>query len=207
MSFRRRPLAHLPARGRPALRAACAAALMLSGCLSGCGDNDSGGSSQAGFVKGDDGFDTVPVAARKPAPAIDGRTTHGDPLNIADYKGKVVVLNIWGSWCGPCIAEAPGFAEVAEENRSKGVQFVGINTRDSSTAQAISFEERHELPYPSLFDPSGKLMLRFPKGSLNPQFLPSTIVVDRHGRTAARAIGPLGEQQLRKMIQPLTAED
>ncbi|MER7396837.1 TlpA disulfide reductase family protein [Streptomyces sp. NPDC000151] len=201
MTFRSRPFTRPATRGLTALLAACAAALALTGC----GDKNSGGGSRAGFIKGQDGFDTVPAADRKPAPDIRGTTTRGKPLNIDDYRGKVVVLNIWGSWCGPCIAEAPHFAKVAEETRSKGVQFVGINTRDSSTSQAVGFEETHKMPYPSLFDPSGKLMLRFPKGSLNPQFLPSTIAIDRRGRTAARAIGPLGERQLREMLKPLIA--
>ncbi len=62
------------------------------------------------------------------------------------------------------------------------------------------------MPYPSLFDPTGKLMLRFPKGSLNPQAIPSTIAVDRQGKIAARSIGPLSEDELRKMLQPLIDE-
>ncbi|WP_052866092.1 TlpA family protein disulfide reductase [Streptomyces niger] len=185
-----------------ALLATCAAGSLLSGCAD--GGSDSADGARPEFVRGKDGFDAVPVSDRTPAPAIDGRTTRGKNLDLDDYRGKVVVLNIWGSWCGPCDAEAPDFAKVARESRGKGVQFVGINTRDGSTAQAVAFEEQHKMPYPSLFDPAGKLMLRFPKGSVNPQLIPTTLVIDRQGRLAARAIGPVGAQQLRTALQPLT---
>lgn len=191
-------------RRRILLFAAGAAAASL--CLSACGDGASGGSAQTRFVQGKDGVDTVKKADRQPAPDLSGETTTGKQLDVADYKGKVVILNVWGSWCGPCIAEAPNFAKVAKETQGKGVQFLGINTRDSQKSQATSFEEEHKVPYPSLFDPTGRLMLRFPKGSLNPQSIPSTIAIDRHGKIAARSIGPLTEDELRSMVKPLIAE-
>ncbi|MEU5213950.1 TlpA disulfide reductase family protein [Streptomyces sp. NPDC020742] len=189
---------------RLALFAAGAAAASLT--LSACGDGASGGSAQTRFVPGKDGIATVKEADRQPAPELSGETTTGKKLDVGDYKGKVVILNVWGSWCGPCIAEADNFTKVARETQGKGVQFIGINTRDSEKSQATSFEEEHKVPYPSLFDPTGKLMLRFPKGSLNPQSIPSTIAVDRQGRIAARSIGPLTEDELRAMVKPLIAE-
>ncbi|MFD7102163.1 TlpA family protein disulfide reductase [Streptomyces celluloflavus] len=191
-------------RRRVTLLAAGAAAASLT--LSACGEGASGGSAQTQFVQGKDGIDTVAKAERKPVPELSGETTTGKKLAVADYKGKVVILNIWGSWCGPCIGEAPNFAKVANETKDKGVQFIGINTRDAEKSQAVTFEEEHKVPYPSLFDPAGKLMLRFPKGSLNPQSIPTTIAVDRQGKIAARSIGPLTEDDLRKMVDPLIAE-
>jgi peroxiredoxin len=194
----------ITSRSRVTLLAAGAAAMSL--VLSACGDGTSGGSSQTRFVQGKNGVATVEKADRQPAPDLSGETTKGKQLDIADYKGEVVVLNVWGSWCAPCSAEAPNFTKVANDTKGKGVQFVGINTRDSEKSQANSFEEQHKVPYPSLFDPTGKLMLRFPKGSINPQSIPSTIAVDRHGKIAARSIGALTEDGLRKMIAPLIAE-
>ncbi|MFE1172170.1 TlpA family protein disulfide reductase [Streptomyces sp. NPDC058773] len=194
----------LTSRRRVALLAAGTAAVALT--LSACGDGASGGSAQTRFVQGKNGVDTVKKDQRQPAPELSGETTTGKKLDVADYKGKVVILNVWGSWCGPCIAEAPNFAKVANETKGKGVQFVGINTRDTRKSQATSFEEEHKVPYPSLFDPTGRLMLRFPKGSLNPQSIPSTIAIDRQGKIAARSIGPLAEDELRKMVDPLIAE-
>ncbi|MCR8576517.1 redoxin domain-containing protein [Streptomyces sp. SID8375] len=194
----------LTSRRRVALLAAGAAAAALT--LSACGDGASGGSAQTRFVQGKNGVDTVKKGERQPAPELSGESTTGKKLDVADYKGKVVILNVWGSWCGPCIAEAPNFSKVANETKDKGVQFLGINTRDSEKSQATSFEEEHKVPYPSLFDPTGRLMLRFPKGSLNPQSIPSTIAIDRQGKIAARSIGPLAEDDLRKMVEPLIAE-
>lgn len=116
-------------------------------------------------------------------------------------------MNVWGSWCAPCRAEAPNFAKVAKEAEGKGVQFVGINTRDSNRQAAVKFEEDHDIAYPSIYDPSGKVVLYgFPKGSLNPQTVPSTIVLDREGMIAARALRPLNEAELYSMITPLLSE-
>ncbi|KUL57724.1 redoxin domain-containing protein [Streptomyces violaceusniger] len=182
---------------------ATVAALSLTACG---GGGTSGGSADTKFVQGKGGVDTVSQENRKDAPQLSGKTLEGKPLDVADYKGKVVVLNVWGSWCTPCRAEAPNLVKVAKDTKAKGVQFIGINTRDSNRAPALSFEKEYGVGYPSLYDPMGKLMLRFPKGSLNPQTIPSTIVLDREGRIAARALTPLSEERLRSMITPLIAE-
>ncbi|MFF4696600.1 TlpA family protein disulfide reductase [Streptomyces chattanoogensis] len=197
-----------PACGRTAFLAAAAAAVAGVLALSACGPGGSGGdgSSGAGFGRSADRTATVPPADRKAAPELSGTTTRGKRLDVADYRGKVVVLNVWSSTCGPCIAEAPGLVNVARSSRVKGVRFVGINTRDAETSQATAFEEQHKVPYPSLSDPAGRLLLRFPKGSLNPQSIPATLVLDRHGRLAARTMGAVDEDTLRKMIAPLVKE-
>ncbi|GHF85573.1 TlpA family protein disulfide reductase [Streptomyces thermodiastaticus] len=193
------------ARSRAALLAAgsAVAALVLTACGSG---GTSGGGGNTNFITGSDGIATVKKSERKPAPDLSGTTIDGKHLDLASYKGKVVVLNVWGSWCSPCRAEAPNLAKVARETASKGVQFVGINTRDTSTQPAREFEKNFDVPYPSLYDPTGKLMLRFKKGTLNPQLIPSTLVIDRDGRIAARALQALSEDKLRKMLDPVVAE-
>ena len=182
---------------------AAVAALALTACGAG---GTSGGSADTKFVQGKGGVDTVAKGDRKAAPELSGKTLQGKPLDVADYKGKIVVLNVWGSWCSPCRAEAPNLAKVAKATKADGVQFVGINTRDPDRAPAVRFEKDFGVGYPSLYDPIGKLMLRFPKGSLNPQAIPSTIVLDREGRIAARALTPLSEERLRTMLDPLIAE-
>ncbi|MBW5421775.1 redoxin domain-containing protein [Streptomyces sp. BG9H] len=193
-------------RGRATLLAAVAAVAALA--LSACGSGGmSGGSGNTNFVAGKDGIATAKKGDRKALPELDGETLDGKKLDIADaYKGKVLVINVWGSWCAPCRAEAPNFVKVAKEKKAKGVEFVGINTRDPERGPALAFEEAHEVPYPSVYDPTGKLMLRFPRGSLNPNAIPSTLVVDRDGKIAARTQQPLNEAKLRKMIDPVVAE-
>ncbi|ARP74143.1 redoxin domain-containing protein [Streptomyces pluripotens] len=182
---------------------AAVAALTMSACGKG---GTSGGGGHTGFVTGDNGIDTAPVGQRATAPDLSGKTIDGKTADVADYKGKVIVVNVWGSWCGPCREEAKYFSKVSKEYQDKGVQFVGINTRDTSTTPAVAFEKDNGITYPSLYDPTGKLMLRFKKGTLNPQLIPSTLIIDRHGKIAARALQPLDDTALLKMLKPVLAE-
>lgn len=194
-------------RRRFTLIAASAAAVALALTLSACGTGSkTGGGGDTHFVTGTGGVSTVAKGDRANAPKLDGESLDGKHLDVADFKGKVVVLNAWGSWCGPCRLEAKHFAKVAEATADQGVQFVGINTRDPRRGPAISFEEDFGIDYPSFYDPTGKLLLRFPKGMLNLQTIPSTVVIDRDGKIAARSLAALDDTKLRKMIDPLIAE-
>jgi len=192
-------------RSRAALLTAGAAvaALVLSACGSG---GTSGGAGNSNFVAGKNGIDTVKKGSRVDAPDLSGKTVDGKQLDVGDYKGKVVVVNVWGSWCPPCRVEAPNFVKVAKDTAAQGVQFVGINTRDINTSLAKAFEKEFGVTYPSLYDPTGKLMLRFKKGTLNPQTIPSTLIIDRDGKVAARTLQALSEDSLRKMLKPILAE-
>ncbi|WP_225100564.1 TlpA disulfide reductase family protein [Streptomyces sp. CoH27] len=192
-------------RSRAALLSAMAAVAALT--LSACGKGGtSGGGGNTNFVTGNNGIATAPVGKRDAAPDLSGTTIDGKTLDVASFKGQVVVVNVWGSWCSPCREEAKYFAKVSQSYAGKGVQFVGINTRDTSTTPAVNFEKEHGITYPSLYDPTGKLMLRFKKGTLNPQLIPSTLVIDRQGKVAARALEALDDTALLKMLQPVLAE-
>ncbi|MGW3648979.1 TlpA family protein disulfide reductase [Streptomyces sp. NPDC000878] len=199
-----RPRGHVSSRRAMALTATVAAsAFVLTACGSG---GTSGGSGDTNFVTGTDGIATVAKGERVAAPDLSGPTIDGKQLDVADYKGKVVVINVWGSWCGPCRLEAKNFVAVSADLKDQGVQFVGINTRDTSTGPAVAFEKQYGVTYPSLYDPTGKLMLRFKKGTLNPQAIPSTLILDRQGKIAARTLQALSEDNLRKMLKPVLAE-
>ncbi|MFD3524738.1 TlpA family protein disulfide reductase [Streptomyces sp. NPDC058653] len=208
MNLGRAPRSRSNRRPRAVLPAVVASAAMLT--LAACGGGaTSGGGGDTNFVTNTGGVQTVAVADRQPVDEIAGETLEGKRLDVADLKGKVVVLNVWGSWCGPCRAEAPYFAKVAKETEAKGqeVAFVGLNTRDANKGSAIAFEKDYGVLYPSIYDPAGKLIVNgFPKGSLNPQAIPSTIVLDREGRIAARSLKALDDKKLREMIDPLIAE-
>lgn len=182
---------------------AAAAALTLTACSSG---GKTGGSGDTNFVTGNDGIDTVAQGKRDAAPVLSGKTIDGKQLSTADYKGKILVVNIWGSWCTPCRAEAKNLQAVYAKYQDQGVQFVGINTRDTNTTSAINFEKEFGVTFPSLYDPTGKQMLRFKKGTLNPQLIPTTLVIDRSGKLAARALMALSEDNLLGMIKPVLAE-
>lgn len=192
-------------RSRPALLIAAVAA--GASVLAGCGGEETGTSSgDTKFVQGTGKITEVPGGERQAAPDISGKGVDGKRLELSDYEGKIVVLNVWGSWCAPCRAEAPNLAKVAKETEGEDVQFVGINTRDLDRANAKAFERNYGVEYPSFFDPSGKLILRFPKGSLSPQAIPSTLILDREGKIAVRALKELSEKELRSALDPLMAE-
>ena len=180
---------------------ACAV-LSLAAC-SGASARTSSGDAQ-GFVSGGGTAVVIDPADRVTAPEVEGVTLQGDSLSLSDFDGDVIVLNVWGSWCAPCRAEAPTLQEVAAKTRPDGVQFVGLNTRDQ-TAAALAFERRFGVKYPSLVDADGQLQLAF-SDSLPPSAIPSTLIIDRSGRVAARVLGATTYTQLKGLVDDVAAE-
>ncbi len=188
----------------PVVFAGVAAGVLV---LAGCGSTDTGSSTgKTNFVQGTGEITKIPEGKRKQAPEISGKTVDGKTISLSDYKNKIVVLNVWGSWCSPCRAEAPHLVKVAHQTQDEGVQFIGINTRDNTPTNPRAFERRFDVHYPSFFDPEGKLVLKFPRNSLSLQAIPSTVILDRHHRIAVRALTSLDEHQLRKALKPLLAK-
>lgn len=172
-------------RALPALLCSLACLAALAGC-----GNDLGTSGSQGYVSGNGVIRVLPQGERKALGEVSGETLEGKPLSLASYDGKVVVVNVWGAWCPPCRAEADDLKVAAEQLSREGVVFVGINTRDSSRDNALSFQRSHDVPYPSLYDPSGRTLLAF-RGTLRPNSIPSTVVIDEQGRVAASILGEL----------------
>ena len=104
------------------------------------------------------------------------------------------MLNVWGSWCAPCREEARTLGGAARDLAKDDVQFVGVNTKDSSPEQGQAFERRYDVPYPSFYDPAGRTLLAF-HGTLIPSAIPSTVVLDAKGRVAASILGQVPSQQ------------
>lgn len=138
---------------------------------------------------------------RPDLPDVQGPTIDGDSLSLADLRGDILVLNVWGSWCGPCRAEAPTLAEISADTESAGVRFIGIDVRDNPAA-ALAFEREFDITYPSFDDQDGQVLASF-AGIVPISAVPSTIVVDRSGAIRATIVGQVDPRTLRGLIDDL----
>jgi thiol-disulfide isomerase/thioredoxin len=191
-------------RRRPALRfrlAAAAALLAVAGCSSAVGN---AGAPDKGYISGDGSVTVTPVDKRGAPATFAGKTLDGGPFDVADHLGDVVVVNFWASWCPPCIREAPGLQRVWTQYKSRGVQFVGVDVGDNRAA-AQAHERRFDVTYPSIEDGAGRILLAF-RGTLTPSSRPSTLILDRDGRVAARVLGRVDATTLRDLVDDTLAE-
>ena len=175
-----------------------AVALMaISVLLTSCGGGGTS-TSQESFVSGNGSVTFINPDKRVQAPALSGMTLSG--TNYTYSVGKVAVVNVWASWCSPCRAEAPTLVALA--NKYSDVAFIGILTRDNP-ATAEAFQRRFSLPYPTLIDDS--LLIGF-KGSLPANAIPSTVLIDKAGRVAARISGAVTVASLSDLIERVSTE-
>ncbi|WP_139982786.1 TlpA family protein disulfide reductase [Nocardioides litoris] len=151
--------------------------LLLAGCSGGVQ-----GTGDANYAE-DNAVQTVPPGERGDPVEISGTSLQGEPVDLADYRGDVVVLNFWGSWCNPCRDEAPVLKTASEE---LDAVFLGAQLRADSTAASIAFEEEFGITYPTIAD-GGSSALAL--GRWAPRAAPSTAVLDREGRVAALISG------------------
>ena len=148
------PRSGRPARpARVALVTAALAAVMLAGLWLVRTTPWAADVADTGSGRGiaEPGLTLYPAGERDPAAPLRGRTLDGTAFDLEELEGQIVVLNVWGSWCGPCVAETPGLVRVANKTADRGVQFVGIDTRDER-ASANAFAKNYKVPYPSVFD-------------------------------------------------------
>jgi thiol-disulfide isomerase/thioredoxin len=183
---------------------AVSAIVLLAGCTAQtAGDEQTRTGSRTGFIGGQS-LTQLPPAKRRPAPVITGPALTGDTtLSTADYAGKVIVINVWGSWCAPCRKEAPDLAAASKQTATVA-QFVGLDIRDYDKAPAQAFIRAFDVLYPSIYDPRGTQLVKFTE--LPPSAIPSTLIIDRKGRIAARVIGVISKATLAQMINDMAAE-
>ncbi|MFC4001706.1 TlpA family protein disulfide reductase [Prauserella oleivorans] len=174
--------------------------LLMAGCSS------PGGSSFNFVAPGGQTDIRYEGAERQPLPELAGEDLFDQDKRIAvsDYRGKVVVVNIWGQWCGPCRTEAPEMQKVQDRMRDQGVQVLGVDVRDFDRAAPQDFMRNRGLTYPSIYDPSGRSLLQLTGYPRN--VVPSTIVVDRQGRVAAVYLRELLAEDLLPVVRELAAE-
>ncbi|SDB80242.1 Thiol-disulfide isomerase or thioredoxin [Raineyella antarctica] len=185
--------------------AAAVLSLGLAAGLAACGGGSDSVNTQSGFVSGDGGVTILSPDKRPAAPVVSGPVLGGQgaTLSTKASAGKVLVLNVWGSWCAPCRAEAPGLVAAAARTTDRA-DFIGLNTRDLDPHPAEAFERGFGVKYPSIYDPAGKLLLEF-SDQLPPSGIPSTLVIDAQGRVAARIIGATTETTLVGVIDDVIA--
>jgi peroxiredoxin len=174
-------------------------AVVLAGALAGCGANSADEGAGTAFVAGDGSIVLIAPQERGPAPDLAGPTLEGGEFRLSDHLGEVVVLNVWASWCAPCRAEAPVLESAWQQVRDDGVQFVGLDTRDTQAA-ALAFIDAYGVTYPNVIDTDGRLQLLF-GDTLPPQAIPSTLVIDPEGRVAGRILGRVTESTLLGLIE------
>ncbi|WP_382309677.1 TlpA family protein disulfide reductase [Herbiconiux sp. UC225_62] len=184
-----------PTRFRIAAAAVLAAtALLLAGCSNDPLAQQYLEGSNKNYISGDGSITEVPLADRGAAVQFSGTDENGDPVTASDYTGQVLVLNFWYAGCAPCRAEAPALEKLNSEYEGKGVSFLGVNVRDQAPT-AISFAEKYGVSYPSVVDTDGAMQLAF-SGTVAPNAVPTTLVLDPQGRVAARILGQLTDPSI-----------
>jgi thiol-disulfide isomerase/thioredoxin len=124
---------------------------------------------------------------------------------LSSDAGKVVVINLWGSWCGPCRVETPQFEQVYDDTRSEGVQFVGFAVKERAQSDTEQFVANNGITYPIVYDQAVKVALQL--GDLPVQVgMPQTVLIDRQGRVAAAYVGIVQPSQIKPALATLVAE-
>lgn len=183
---------------------AASAALALAGCDGGAIGQDTPASNGQSFVSGSYGTTFLRAGQRPAEPAVAGTTLTGRRLSLASYRGRVLVINFWGSWCPPCRQEAPALGTLARQFRSMDVRFLGVDIQDNVSG-AEAFARTFRITYPSLNDPSDNLALDF-RNTVPPAGIPTTLVISPSGRISARVIGEASYDELKSLIRRAAAE-
>jgi len=187
------------------IAAVLASAALLTGCST--GDDAVSQGSNFQFVAPGGKTDILYEGAdRQPIPELSGEDLmdEGKTISVADYAGKVVVLNIWGQWCAPCRTEVPELEKLYVDHQAAGVQVLGLDVRDDARSAPQDFVRNRQLTYPSIYDPSGRSLLRlsgYPRNAV-----PSTIILDKQQRVAAVYLRSILAADVLPVVQRLAAE-
>lgn len=193
-------------RSRAAVLAA-AAVLVLAGCSSGSDAVVQGGSFQFVSPGGQTAITYDPPSSRGTVGNLQGPDLldQATTVQLDGFAGQVVVLNIWGQWCGPCRGEAADLEQVYTATKASGVQFLGINVRDPNISAPQDYVRDRGITYPSIWDPPYRSLLAL--GSSFPtSTTPATIVLDREHRVAAVFLVAVTADRLQPVVERVAAE-
>ncbi|MGA5304236.1 TlpA disulfide reductase family protein [Nucisporomicrobium flavum] len=179
------------------LAAVVLTAAVAAGALTGCGSESW---EKKCTTNADNVIECTPDQ-RPQAREVTGELLGGGTYDVAQDRGKVVVVNFWGSWCNPCRAEADDLEGTYQATKAKNVTFIGVNSRDDRDA-AKAFE-RGRVTYPSIFDPNGSVALKFDVTQVS---TPATLILDRQGRIAAAIRGATTIGILKPVVERIAAE-
>ena len=182
-------------------------AVLLSGCSTGDDAVAQGGTFEFVAPGGKTDILYDPPQARGKPGSIKGPELR-DPaktLSLNDFENQVVVINVWGQWCGPCRSEMPELQKVYDATRKLGVAFLGIDVRDNNRDAAVDFVVDRKITFPSIYDPAMRTMIAF-GGKYPTTVIPSTIVLDRQHRVAAVFLRELLAEDLRPVVERLASE-
>jgi peroxiredoxin len=176
--------------------AALVASLLAMTVLAGCSESPSYSSdgTNTGYVSGSGVYKEIPVADRKPAATYTSVLDTGAKITSSDLVGTVHVLNFWYASCGPCRVEAPRM-EKAYAHYKGTVPFYGVDVYDQA-ATALTFESTHKVTYPSMIDTNTTAVQYAYSAYVSPDAVPTTLVIDKHGRVAARVTGEVEEASI-----------
>ena len=159
--------------------------LAFAGLLAGCAPPDAGDAS------------VVDIGA--PAPAYRGQSLSGDSVSLADQRGKVVLLNVWATWCHPCREEIPELRALHDTYRSRGLELIGVSVDAQGNEDGIrDFMKEFQMVYPVWHDPDERVSTQFLVVGV-----PATFLIDRGGILRWRKTGPIhpGDTSLTNAIE------
>lgn len=191
---------------RGAVAALAAVTVLAAGCSSGRGDAVSSGETFDFVSPGGQTEITYDVGERKPLDELSGPDVmdKSKQLSLDDFKGEVVVINLWGQWCAPCRSEVDDLQRLQEKNKADGFTVFGINLRDPNIQKPQDFIKDNGVTYPSIWDPSQAAVAAlhgFPTS-----VVPSTLVLDRDHKVAAVYLAEVSDIKLQPVIDELLAQ-
>ena len=192
------PLLRFTTKRRAVVSVAAVAAVLLAGGLTMAFASGGGLPAGEGYLNGNQAAIVYKAGYRPLVPGFSGTTLTGAPVSSSGYRGKLLVVNFWGSWCSPCQAEAPTLAALSAKYSSDGVAFLGVDLEDTNV-NAEAFDQEYGITYPSISDPGGAVAQAIGSAVLvsDP---PTTLVIDKTGHLAGVIRGTADYSVLNSML-------
>ncbi len=190
------------------LRCRAAAAVLSAGIvLAGCTGTDAvdqNAGNDFRFHSANSRGSLIKVSDRKPAADFGASLLNGGTYRLSQDTGKVVIVNFWATWCGPCTVETPQFNNIYNAYKAKGATFVGVDTKETTRDAPKAFVKDNGIDFPIVYDEQGETAVRL--GNIPTGGMPFTVVVDRSRRVAAVYVGPVTPKDLEPVLDKLVAE-